>query len=85
MKPYIIKNVKGIGKGLFANKKFKEGELILKGDLSKLKSYSSAEVKKLPNTNHLDYVGRGRYVNTNDPTSVAFKYPINIAVSEVGL
>lgn len=69
MKPYIIKKVRGIGKGLFANKNFKKGELILKVDLSKLKTYSSEETKNHPKKDHADYVGRGKYVITFHPYS----------------
>ena len=69
MKSVTIKNVKGIGNGLFANKNFKKDELIFKIDLSKLKSYSPKELEKINTKDHEDYVGRGRYVVTFHPYS----------------
>ena len=67
MKTFIVLDVKNIGKGLFANKNFKEGELITEIDLSGLKSYSSEEIKVHPQNEHADYVGRGRYVISSHP------------------
>ena len=70
MKPYLVKKAKNIGKGLFANKNFKKGQLIMKIDLSRLKSYSPEEMWKLPgDEEHVDYVGRGRYVISYHPYS----------------
>ncbi|MFA5992915.1 MAG: SET domain-containing protein-lysine N-methyltransferase [Candidatus Pacearchaeota archaeon] len=69
MKSFSIKKVRDIGKGLYANKNFKKGELLFKIDLSKLKTYSSEETKNHPQNEHADYVGKGRYVITFHPYS----------------
>ena len=71
MKNIIIKKTGKKGKGVFANKNFKKGELVMKVDLSKEKSYSRKEVDKNPKlqSEHCDYVGRGRYVISFHPYS----------------
>lgn len=71
MKKFIIKKASKKGKGLFANKGFKKGKKIFHVDLTKLKSYTRKEVSKHPqrDSDHWDYVGRGRYVITYHPYS----------------
>ena len=93
MKNFIIKKTSKKGKGLFATRNFKAGEHLLHIDLTKLKSYTTAEVKKHPEREHWhwDYIGRGKYVLTylpysyinhscNPNTYVKFKI---IAISDV--
>lgn len=69
MKRYILKRTNSKGKGLFASKNIKKGEVLFKIDLSKQKSYTSEEIDKMPNNNHADYVGRGKYVISFHPYS----------------
>lgn len=70
MKSYIIKKSKIHGDGLFANKNFKKRDLILSIDLSNFPAYSLEEWKNIPgDSNHMDYVGRGKYVITYHPYS----------------
>ena len=71
MKPYVIKNVKNKGKGLFASRDIKKGEHIVHTDLTKLKSYSIEEINANPKlqSNHCNYVGNGRYVVEYNPSS----------------
>lgn len=67
----IVKKAGKTGKGLFAAKNFKKGERILHVDLTKLKSYSKAQIKKHPTQKHwhYDYIGRRKYVLTYLPYS----------------
>ena len=62
MKRLIIKKTGKKGKGLFAGKNFKKGELILRNDKSKLKKMTMEEIDKLPEEkqNHADYIGQGK-------------------------
>jgi len=69
MKNYIVKKAGGRGEGLFASQDIKDGEILFEVDLSKQKSYTSEEIAKMPNNNHADYVGRGRYVISFHPYS----------------
>lgn len=69
MKKYIIKKTKKKGQGLFASKEIKKGEILFKVDLSKQKSYTPKKIAKMPNNEHADYVGNGRYVISNHPYS----------------
>lgn len=69
MKKYIIKKVYSKGKGLFASKDIKKDEVLFHVDLSKQKSYTPEEIAKMPNNDHADYVGRGRYVLSFHPYS----------------
>lgn len=71
MKSVIIKEVKGKGNGLFANRDFKKGELIFHHDKSKLKRYSLKELEKFPEDKqqHADYVGNDKYVLDFHPCS----------------
>ena len=71
MKNLIVKKIKGKGKGLFAGKNFKKGELILRNDKGKLKKMTMEEIDKLPEEkqNHADYIGQGKYVIDLSPDS----------------
>ena len=71
MKKYTIKKAGKKGKGLFATKNIKKGELILKADISKQKSYSRKEIDSNPKlqAEHCDYAGKGRYVISFHPYS----------------
>ncbi|MCK4670229.1 MAG: SET domain-containing protein [Nanoarchaeota archaeon] len=64
MKKYIIKKTKTKGKGLYANKNFKKDELVLKVDLSRLKSFTLKQMQKDPKlqSDHCDYIGNRRFV-----------------------
>ena len=64
MKLYIIRKVKGKGKGVFATRNIISGDKIMHLDLTNLKSYSLKEINQNPKlqSNHCDYVGHGRYV-----------------------
>ena len=64
MRGLIIKRTSKKGKGLFANKNFKKGELIFHHDKSKLKKLSLKEISKLSKEKqeHSDYVGNEKYV-----------------------
>jgi len=67
MKKFLIKKSK-TGKGLFAAKNIKKEEKLFSIDLTKQKSYSRKETAEL-NSEHCDYVGRGRYVISFHPYS----------------
>jgi hypothetical protein len=71
MKKYIIKKTNKKGKGLFASKDIKEGELVFYVNLSKQKSFSLDEINKHieRESNHWDYIGHGIYVLTFHPYS----------------
>ena len=71
MKKVIVKKSGKKGKGLFAGKDFKEGEIILRSDIRKLKKRTLTEVSKLPRKiqEHADYVGNGKYVIDMSPSS----------------
>lgn len=71
MKKYAAKKAGKKGKGLFATKNIKKKELILKVDLSKQKTYSRKEIDENPKlqSNHCDYIGRGKYVISFHPYS----------------
>ncbi|MEA3514417.1 MAG: SET domain-containing protein-lysine N-methyltransferase [Nanoarchaeota archaeon] len=69
MKKYIVKKVHGKGGGLFASKDIKKDEILFHVDLSKQKSYTPEEIAKMPNNDHADYIGRGRYVLSFHPYS----------------
>jgi SET domain-containing protein len=66
MENIIIKKSEIHGIGLFANKNFKQGELILKVDLSKLPKFNPKKISKQEEL-HIDYAGRGRYVISYHP------------------
>ncbi len=67
MKKFLIKKSK-TGKGLFAARNIKKVEKLFSIDLTKQKSYSRKEMAEL-NSDHCDYVGRGRYVISFHPYS----------------
>ena len=74
-KDVVIKETKEKGKGLFAARDFKKGEIILYNDITKLPRYSLSELRKvlkehpeLP-PDHEDYVGDGKYVIDTSPES----------------
>lgn|SRR3989338_8587003 len=71
MKAYIVKKSKTQGNGLFATRNIKRGELILRCDIRKLKSYSEKEVQRNPKlqSQHCDYIGHNRYVMDFSPAS----------------
>lgn len=62
MKTYLIKKSKIHGKGLFANKNFKQGELIFSVDISRLPRIKPNDKLSEKEEFHVDYVGRGQYV-----------------------
>ncbi len=69
MKKFIVKKTGGKGQGLFASKNIKKGEVLFHVDLSKQKSYTPKEIEKMPDNDHADYVGRGKYVMAFHPYS----------------
>lgn len=70
-KDVIVKDAGGKGKGLFANRNFKKGEIILFNDLTKIKKrFTLKEIKESSiDSEHWDYVGRGKYVLDYSPES----------------
>jgi len=71
MKKFIIKKAGKRGKGLFAKTNIKKGEIVVRKNLTKFKSYSRKEIDKNSKlqSDHCDYVGRGRYVIDTSPVS----------------
>lgn len=67
----VIKRSKIKGNGLFANKDLTSGEQIISVDLSRLKSRTLDEWNRVKtrDDDHMDYVGRGRYVISHHPYS----------------
>lgn len=74
-KDVIIREVGRRGKGLFAARDFKKGEIILFNDITKLPRYTLKEIAELHKRNpkliadHEDYVGEGKYVIDVSPES----------------
>jgi SET domain-containing protein len=68
---YIVKSAGKKGKGLFANRNIRKGESIMRVDLSKDKSYTREQIDSNPKlqSDHCDYVGRGRYTISFHPYS----------------
>ena len=66
--PYIIKTAGKKGRGVFATRDIKIGELLMIRNYVRLKRYK-AEDKRLKKSNHVDYVGNGLYVIDNSPNS----------------
>lgn len=73
MKSYVLNNMArdvivkvacGKGKGLFANRDFEKGEIILFHDLTNIKKkYTLKEMEESGiDSEHWEYVGRGKYV-----------------------
>jgi len=71
MKKYLVEKTDKKGKGLFASKDIKKGELIFSVDLSKEKSYSRNEINNNPKlqSDHCDYIGNNNYVVSFHPYS----------------
>lgn len=67
-KTYLIKKSGKKGKGVFATRDIKKGELIMIRDYSKLKRYKLGS-KALSKSNHVDCVGNKEYVIDNSPNS----------------
>ena len=67
----IIKDAGEKGKGLFANRDFKKGEIILFNDLTRIKKrYTLKEIEESGiDSEHWEYVGRGKYVLDYSPAS----------------
>lgn len=63
MAKVIVKKSGKKGKGVFALRNFKKGELIFRFNLTKLKKYTLKEISKFPpdKSDHCDYAGRGKY------------------------
>jgi hypothetical protein len=70
-KDVVVKDTDGKGKGLFANRDFMKGEVILFYDLSKNKEkYTLKEIEESGiDSEHWVYVGHGRYVLDFSPAS----------------
>ena len=70
MRKFIIKKTKGKGKGLFSARDIKKGELIAKGNYTKLKKWTPKEIKESGiDSDHWDYVGKGKYILDCSPVS----------------
>lgn len=71
MKRYLkIKKSNIQGKGLLTTRDIKKGTHILHVNLTKLKTYTFAEIKASGiDSEHWDYVGRGKYVLDNSPAA----------------
>jgi len=67
----IIKDAGPKGKGLFANRHFDPGEVILYVDLTKYKKrYTLSEMEESGiDSEHWEYIGRGRYVLVDSPAA----------------
>ena len=67
----VVKDAGGKGKGLFAKRDFKKGEIILYVDLSKIKKrYTLKEIEESGiDSEHWEYVGHGKYVLDYSPSS----------------
>jgi len=65
---FVIKKAGKKGKGVFALKDIKKNELIMIRDYSKLKRFKAGD-KRLSKSNHVDYVGNGKYVVDKSPNS----------------
>jgi hypothetical protein len=69
-KVLCIKRAGRKGKGVFSLRNFKKGELILCNDITKLRRYRLEELSELvktgkiseKDTEHCEYIGRGKYV-----------------------
>ena len=76
-KKVVVRKAGKKGKGVFALKDFKQGEVILRNDVTKKKRYSLKEMDKLikegkmseEDTEHCDYIGYGKYVIDFSPLS----------------
>ncbi len=70
---FIIKKSGKKGKGVFANRNIKTGKIILNKNYIKTKQvFTKKEFKKLSkeDKNHLDYIGKGKYVVDYSPASI---------------
>lgn len=67
MKSYLIKKSETHGMGLFANKDFKQGDLIFRVDLSGLSKINPEDKLTAEEELHVDYCGRGRYTVSDHP------------------
>ncbi|MFH1253216.1 MAG: SET domain-containing protein-lysine N-methyltransferase [Candidatus Uhrbacteria bacterium] len=67
IKGVIIKKSKIHGRGLFAGKNFKQGELIFSVDISKLPRVKSEDKLSEEEKFHVDYAGHGKYVIGTHP------------------
>lgn len=73
----IVRKARGKGKGVFANRDFAEGEIVLRNDITGLRRYSLRELNGLiaagkmtrKKTEHCDYIGHGKYVLDFSPSS----------------
>jgi len=67
----IIKDAGRKGKGLFANRDFEKGEIILFTDLTRIeKRYTLKEIEESGiDSEHWEYVGHGKYVLDYSPAS----------------
>ena len=72
-KKIVIKKTGKKGKGVFALKNIKKGEIVLRKDLTRLKRYSLKEISRNPKLKklgeHCDYAGNGKYVIDFSPAS----------------
>jgi SET domain-containing protein len=74
LKKYIIKKSGKKGRGVFANKNIKKGDKIIHCNYTKKKKIiREKDIQKLPKDeqNHLDSVGRGKWVVDYSPISIA--------------
>lgn len=64
MKKFIIKKFGNKGKGVFVLREYKRGDKIFHVNIGNLKKYTTEDINKNKgiNKNHLDYVGKGKYV-----------------------
>jgi hypothetical protein len=69
MEKYILSKTNGKGEGLFASQNIQKGEVLFTVDLSKQPSYLPEKIAVMPNNDHADYVGRGRFVISVHPYS----------------
>lgn len=85
MKDIIVKNSKIEGKGVFANRNFKKGEIVIKYDTSVL--LTKDEVDKLPQSEkkYVSYFNDGKYILHQPPARYAnHSCDANTCAKEIG-
>lgn len=67
MKDIIIKKSKINGRGIFANKDFKKGEIVIQWKIGKV--FTKKEIESLPKDKqkYKNHIGRNKYIIANPP------------------
>jgi len=71
MNNVVVKKAGKKGKGLFAARDFEKGQIILHNDMTKIKKkYTIKEIRESGiDSDHWDYIGRGKYILDYSPES----------------